>query len=88
MPLHGGVSLYKLHLDGNQYKGNRGGITSVQIGCDYNHLDDEHYSFIKTKEDANSIFYDAEKLYDYLNYSDEQAALLKHFNDVVNKVVW
>lgn len=61
MPLHGGCSF----LDAN--RNDSGGITSWKIGCDYNHLGDDHYTHMETKDDAMSVFMDAERLITYLS---------------------
>lgn len=59
MPLHWGVSFFQAHeCDGV--------VTSYQVGCDYNHLHDNHYTFIETESEASSIFNDAMRLFDYL----------------------
>jgi hypothetical protein len=60
MPLHGGPSLLQWH------KRNDGAVASVQVGADYDHLHDNHYTFMATKDDAQVIFADAQSLFDWL----------------------
>jgi len=57
LPLHGGCSFFRVH---QQFKGE---ATCVQIGCDYNHYRDDHYTHMATKEEASSVFQDAEELF-------------------------
>ena len=52
LPLHGGVSFLHWHRDDD------GKPTSVQVGADYNHLHDEHYSYCATPEEAHNVFQD------------------------------
>ncbi len=59
MPLHCGVSYFKRHWAD---KSN----TAIQIGCDYNHWDDDRYTRMETKDDAASVFRDAEGLFKWL----------------------
>lgn len=59
MPFHWGASFFHAHFAAG------GVLTSYQIGCDYRHLHDEAYSFMKTEEEAEEIFEDAEKLLAY-----------------------
>lgn len=58
MPLHGGASL----LEYPMYDGK---VTSVKVGADYHHLYDDftHYA---TKEEASEVFYDADRLFAWL----------------------
>jgi hypothetical protein len=60
MPLHGGQTFFQLNY------GSAGKVDSVQIGCDYMHSGDEHYNEFATKEDAYSVFRDAEELREWL----------------------
>jgi hypothetical protein len=60
MPLHAGASLVRWHKDDD------GKICSVQVGADYNHLYDAHYTLAETKVDASSVFFDASKLFTWL----------------------
>ena len=59
MPLHGGASL----LEYPMYEGK---VTSVKVGADYHHLYDDDYTHYATKEDAGSVFDDAEELFRWL----------------------
>lgn len=59
MPLHGGASL----LEYPMYEGK---VTSVKVGADYNHLHDQDYTHMATKEQAGSVFEDAEELFRWL----------------------
>jgi len=59
-PLHAGCSFFKVH---QQFKGE---VTSVQIGCDYNHYEDDRYSHMATKAEASSVFRDAEELFNWM----------------------
>lgn len=61
LPLHGGCSYLQRHYSHARK------CTSVQIGADYNHLYDERYTFMATKEDAVSVFNDAEELFELLD---------------------
>ena len=58
-PLHAGCTFFKVH---QQFKE----VVSVQIGCDYSHYGDEHYSHMVTKEEATPVFQDAEELFDWM----------------------
>lgn len=60
LPLHQGASLVRFHLDKNAEK------TSVQVGADYNHYGDDEFSHMADKDDANEVFADAERLYEFL----------------------
>jgi hypothetical protein len=59
-PLHGGCSFFRVH---QKFKG---AVTSVQIGCDYNHYGDDRYSHMATKAKASSVFRDAEELFNWM----------------------
>jgi hypothetical protein len=48
------------------HRNNDGQIVSVQVGCDYNHLYDGHFLDMATKEDARSVFGDADELFETL----------------------
>jgi hypothetical protein len=73
MPLHGGCTFFEplLHTKDSsndmRVKFKKGDIYAFKIGCDYSHLHDDHYSELETKEDAWSIFSDAEQLYRHLS---------------------
>jgi hypothetical protein len=43
-----------------------GEITCKQYGCDYNHYQDEHFTFIENPEYATTVFADAEALFNEL----------------------
>ena len=43
-----------------------GSICSIQVGADYNHLWDAHYTYLATADEANSVFVDAEELFAWL----------------------
>jgi hypothetical protein len=68
LPLHGGPSLLRWHYNDN------GEPTSVQVGADYNHLHDNHYTHFATAEDAYSVFLDADELFERLAAHVEKAA--------------
>jgi len=59
MPLHCGASYLVRHVHG-------GKEASIQVGEDYNHLHDSRYTHYETKEDARSVFMDAEELFNWL----------------------
>ena len=59
MPMHGGASL----LEYPMYDGE---VTSAKVGADYLHLHDEHYTHCATKDEAESVFQDAEELFRWL----------------------
>jgi len=59
MPFHGGPSLL-------EYPMYEGVVTSVKVGCDYNHLHDWEYTRMATKDEAYRVFADADELYDWL----------------------
>lgn len=66
IPFHGGCTFYQKH--NNPLTGD---ITSIQIGCDYTHYMDDQYKEMITMEDAASIFYDAEYLFNkFENYTE------------------
>lgn len=59
MPFHGGPSLL-------EYPMYDGAVTSVKVGCDYNHLHDWPYTRMANKEEALGVFADADELYNWL----------------------
>lgn len=63
IPLHGGPSLVRKHTDV------KGDVTAYQVGCDYNHLDDDMFTHYATAEDAYSVFNDARELHAWLTES-------------------
>ena len=64
-PLHAGPSFLRWHY------GDDGTPTSVQVGFDYAHLRDDHFSHYATPEDAVGVFLDAEQLVTYLTPPSE-----------------
>lgn len=60
LPLHWGCTFIKHHMNED------GKITSVQVGADYHHLYDSHYTHYKTQDDASEVFSDAQELFDHL----------------------
>ena len=66
MPLHGGASFLQYHYT------DKGALTSVQVGADYGHLDDNCYSYKATKAEAAVVFADADWLVRWLEeYTSE-----------------
>ena len=59
MPLHGGPSFL-------QYPTYEGKVTSVKVGCDYNHLHDTRFTRYAEPKAAHEVFRDAETLYEWL----------------------
>jgi hypothetical protein len=70
MPLHGGPCYFQ------QLRGGDGPeVTAIKVGCDYNHIYDERYSFMPNKEAAGSVFMDADELFRWLeNYGQIEAS--------------
>lgn len=66
MPLHGGESYFQKHIN------EKGEITSIQIGADYDHLHDDRYSFYNTKENASSVFADADNLFNWAKINNKE----------------
>lgn len=66
MPLHKGPTLFEVH------RGPDGAVGSVQVGADYNHIYDDHYTYYLTKEQARSVFNDAEELCNWLTERGKQ----------------
>jgi hypothetical protein len=60
MPLHGGPSLCRMHFN------TKGEITSYQVGADYHHLHDWHFTQHATQSDAAEVFSDADQLHAWL----------------------
>lgn len=60
MPLHGGCSYLRTHLDSD------GAVASRQVGADYNHFRDGCYTHMSNKEQASSVFADADELFQWL----------------------
>jgi len=59
LPLHCGCSFLQSHIA-------KGDVSSIQVGADYNHLYDEEFSQCATKDDAQTVFDDAETLFKFL----------------------
>ena len=68
MPFHGGPSFLRVHRD------DAGNITSVQVGSDYNHLHDDEFTHMENKDQAWTIFNDAEELFNWLTKKSEVEA--------------
>lgn len=60
LPLHLGPSFLKVH------RGEDGNITCYQVGADYNHDGDTHFTLAKDEAEASEVFWDATRLYDFL----------------------
>ncbi len=60
LPLHGGPSYLLRHVTES------GAVTSWQVGADYDHIHDSSFTHMATAEDADSIFRDADELFDWL----------------------
>jgi hypothetical protein len=60
LPLHGGPSFCRKHLNA------KGEVTSYQVGADYHHLHDWHFTQHANPDDAAVVFADAEELFDAL----------------------
>jgi hypothetical protein len=60
LPLHGGPSLLTWHVSKD------GKVGSVQVGADYHHIHDTDYTFYDNAEQAGSVFFDANALYEFL----------------------
>lgn len=62
IPFHGGVTWFLVHrnLAGTE-------ITSLEIGCDYAHCQDERFEEYATPEQAWEVFADAQGIFDMLN---------------------
>lgn len=58
---HCGCSYLQRHCDAN------GTTFSIQVGCDYNHLYDDRFLQMVTKEDAYEVFADAEALFETMS---------------------
>lgn len=60
-PLHCGCSRIQV------YRVNGTEITSFEIGADYAHSGDDHFTFYNTPDLASSVFFDADRLFDFLS---------------------
>ena len=71
LPLHGGPTYFMVHrVDG------QGDISSVQVGCDYQHLHDDMYSMAQPEKDGSPNFMiadDAKTLFNYLESMVEES---------------
>jgi len=67
MPLHGDCSYLRAHRDDDN------SILSIQVGADYNHVGDDRFSYIDGRNEAWTVFDDAERLFEWLK-PREQAA--------------
>jgi hypothetical protein len=61
LPLHAYPSFFRVHRD------NDGEVCSYQVGADYHHLHDEHYTRMATREDAGVVFRDADELWEWMS---------------------
>lgn len=68
LTLHGGVSYVRVHVDVKRE------ITSLQVGCDYNHIHDGWYTHMDP-EHAAGVFSDAQDLFDQLTREQVEAGL-------------
>jgi len=59
MPMHGGPSLLQWLWNGEKKIG-------VKVGCDYQHLHDDHFQHYAKEDDAYEVFHDAEDLFQWL----------------------
>jgi hypothetical protein len=57
LPFHGGPSFCRKHMD------TKGAVTSYQVGADYNHLHDTHFTRYATPVEASEVFEDAQQLF-------------------------
>jgi hypothetical protein len=67
LPLHCGPSLFAKHSRDQE-------VTSIQVGCDYNHYGDAAYTYMDTAELAAGVFFDAEKLFEHMSKGKEGEA--------------
>jgi hypothetical protein len=70
LPLHEGPSYLHWHYDANC------NATSVQIGADYDHLCDGHYSHFATAEESQQVFNDADSLWRHLEAANNRSAVI------------
>lgn len=63
LPLHWLPSLLRYHYN------SAGDITSVQIGADYDHIEDIEFTWMKDEIEANECFEDAEHLFEWLEHN-------------------
>ena len=60
LPMHYCVSFLRRHYNAE------GATTSIQVGADYHHLHDGHFTGYATREDAGEVFHDATVLFEKL----------------------
>ncbi len=65
LPLHCGPSYLQWHRDKDSKP------LSVQVGADYNHLHDEHFTHYADAESAHRVFADAQQLHEYLTRANQ-----------------
>lgn len=68
LPFHGGPSFCRKHLNA------AGEVTSYQVGGDYNHLHDTHFTQYATPAQASDVFEDAQTLFNVLKTRSEVLA--------------
>ena len=61
LPLHCGCTFLRYHYNVD------GEITCVQVGADYHHIDDDHYTHAATADEAHQVFEDAKELFEWLD---------------------
>lgn len=66
MPLPAGATSIRYHF------GDHSDVTSIQIGADYHHINDNRFTFYYTKEEAATVFDDAGELFEWLENYDRQ----------------
>ena len=66
---HSYISYFNAHI---AFK--TGEVCSYQLGWDYNHDGDDYYNSIESVDDAGSIFYDADRLFEQAEswFEDEE----------------
>lgn len=69
LPMHGGPSLLRWHT------GDDGKPCSVQVGADYHHLHDAHFTNYAIPEHADEVFSDADRLFQHLAANVEVLAV-------------
>ena len=63
MPFHGGCTYLE-----PSYRGSK--ISSIKVGCDYQHLDDDRFSHYETLNENPEIVIDAQELYQYMESTE------------------
>lgn len=64
MPFHGGPLSGASYL--RNHRNDKGEVTAVQVGGDYNHLHDDRFTWYDALEMASEVFNDAETLFQWL----------------------